>query len=150
MTIETKSKEETLALARLFGESIAPEGKHAFVVALEGDLGAGKTTFIKGLARGLGIGRRITSPTFLMARRYPLPSRRNGFRNFYHVDAYRMKSVRDLETTGVAEALGGGNNIVAIEWANRVKKYLPASAVLVTIKHKKENERIFSFAEKKS
>ena len=124
-------------------------GKGPFVVALEGDLGAGKTTFIKGLARGLGLTRRITSPTFLMVRRYELPADSGEFKNLYHIDAYRMHSARDLKVTGGAEALRGKKNIVAVEWADRIKRYLPPDAVSVKITHREENERALSFARKK-
>lgn len=148
MTIETKSKNETLELARLLGEDIARNGTGPFVIALEGELGAGKTTFIRGLAKGLGLARRIVSPTFLMARRYRLRSNPRKFENFYHVDAYRMRTARDLEVTGVAEALRGGKNIVAVEWANLIKRHLPADFIVVKIKHKKENERVLSITAK--
>ncbi len=147
MTITSVSSDETKKIAELLGQSILQGGNGPFIIALEGDLGAGKTTFIKGLARGLGLRRKMVSPTFLMARRYRLRSNPRGFENLYHVDAYRMRTARDLEVTGVAEALRGATNIVAIEWADLVKKYLPQRTLWITMQHKKENTRMLSFKE---
>ena len=149
MIIEVRSKNETLALAKLFAESISPNEKGPLVIALQGDLGAGKTTFIKGLARGLGIRKNITSPTFLMVRRYEIPHHRGGFKNFYHVDAYRMSSARDLETTGLADALRDKRSIIAVEWADRIRKNLPRKVIRIAIAHQKENERTILFSTKK-
>ncbi len=135
-------------MARAFGESVLTSRRRPFVIALKGDLGTGKTTFIKGLAKGLGIRRRITSPTFLMTRRYDMPKNKPGYKNFHHVDAYRMKTERDLEVTGVKKALNEESNVVAVEWADLIKGFLPKDAVWITISHKKENGRVFLFKQR--
>ncbi len=149
MIITSASSNETKKIAELLGQSILRGGSGPFIVALEGDLGAGKTTFIKGLARGLGIRRNITSPTFLMVRRYKLPPSRRRFKNLYHVDAYRMGSARDIVSTGLKEALRDKQSVIAVEWADRIKKALPRKIIRVVIAHQKENERRLSFSSKR-
>jgi tRNA threonylcarbamoyladenosine biosynthesis protein TsaE len=147
--ITSTSSAETKKIAELLGQSVLQGGNGPLIVALDGDLGAGKTTFIKGLARGLGIRKNITSPTFLMVRRYDIPRSRSNFKNFYHVDAYRMSSARDLETTGLIDALHDKRNIIAVEWADRIKKNLPQKVIRIAIAHQKENERRILFVAKK-
>ncbi|MCL4399759.1 tRNA (adenosine(37)-N6)-threonylcarbamoyltransferase complex ATPase subunit type 1 TsaE, partial [Patescibacteria group bacterium] len=83
LRIETKSNLETVKLGRVLGEEILKNGSGNFLIALNGDLGSGKTTFIKGLGRGLGIKNKITSPTFLMVRRYSILKNKK-YKNFYH------------------------------------------------------------------
>ncbi len=142
LRIETKSNLETVKLGRVLGEEILKNGSGNFLIALNGDLGSGKTTFIKGLGRGLGIKNKITSPTFLMVRRYSILKNKK-YKNFYHVDAYRIKTKRDLEVTGIEAALSGQNNIIAVEWADLIKKHLKNKTLSIYIKHKNENKRIF-------
>lgn len=112
----TESGEETQEIA----EKIAKELKGGEVLALFGDLGAGKTTFVQGLAMGLGIDRRIISPTFIILRTYPLKDK-----NFYHVDLYRIESEKEVEGIGLKEILKEKKDIVAIEWAEKIKDMLP-------------------------
>ena len=125
----------------------------AIVFALEGDLGAGKTTFLRGFARGLGIKRRITSPTFVLARRYRLPSRKPyavGRKAktlqrysvtalqptyFWHIDAYRLRGARELSSIEYAEIVHDPQNIVAIEWADRIKAAVPKRATWIQFRH---------------
>lgn len=113
----------------------------ALVVALIGDLGAGKTTFVRGFSRGLGIRRRPTSPTFVLMRRYGIRGRR--FSNLYHVDAYRIKNPDALHALGLKEIFADPKNIVLVEWPERAKKILPKKMMRLTFRHgKKENERV--------
>src|SRR3989344_1146601 len=96
---KSKSEKETRDLAKLFAQEIlnTKPAKNALVVAFSGELGAGKTTFIQSLIRGLGIKRRITSPTFIFFRRFPLPKVKN-FENIFHFDIYRVGSLKELDT----------------------------------------------------
>ncbi|MDO8621910.1 MAG: tRNA (adenosine(37)-N6)-threonylcarbamoyltransferase complex ATPase subunit type 1 TsaE [bacterium] len=107
------------------------------VVLLDGDLGAGKTVFVRGLARGLGIHGRITSPTFVLMRVHEVPKKRaegrrsktitsspSTINSFVHVDAYRVRDARDLEAVGLFEWIGRPDAVVAIEWGERVEKAL--------------------------
>lgn len=136
-----------MSLAKTFAETITKSRlRGPLVLALEGELGAGKTSFLKGLAKGLGLKQKITSPTFLIARKYRLPRKIKNFSYFYHVDAYRITGGRDLAVTGVNRALGDPRAIVAIEWANMVKKHLPKNSIRIRIEHRSKNERTFSFS----
>jgi tRNA threonylcarbamoyladenosine biosynthesis protein TsaE len=124
----TKSAQETQAL----GEKIANQLKGGEVLALFGELGSGKTTFLQGLAKGLGIKERILSPTFIMMRQYD---------NFYHVDLYRIEDERDIEGLGLEEIWSDPQNIVAIEWAEKIKDVLPKKRIEIYFKYLKNDER---------
>ena len=111
------------------------------VVALSGDLGAGKTTFIKGVAEGLGISSRINSPTFIIMRDYG---------DFYHVDLYRLeKNVnQEVENLGLMDIISEGKSIVVIEWAEKIKKILPKNTIWVEIKDLGEQKRSIKILKK--
>ncbi|MBI2624040.1 tRNA (adenosine(37)-N6)-threonylcarbamoyltransferase complex ATPase subunit type 1 TsaE [Candidatus Parcubacteria bacterium] len=117
----------TRAAGEILGELLGQEsiGKHAFVLALEGELGAGKTTFVRGLAKGLGIREKVTSPSFLIAKPYPQDDA--GGKMLWHFDFYRLEhpTKRDLELLNFSEILRDPKNIVAVEWAERVRRHLP-------------------------
>lgn len=116
------------------------------IIALEGELGTGKTSFLKGLAKGLGLKQKITSPTFLVMRRYSLPRRIKKFSLLYHVDAYRITGRRDVDAAGITRALHDSRAIVAIEWADTIKKYLPKDSIKIKMEHRSKNERVLSFS----
>lgn len=117
------------------GESLGKILKGGDVVALYGDLGAGKTVFVKGIAKGLGIKKRILSPTFIFMRSYPF---RSG--NFVHVDLYRGQSLEDFEALGFEE-LFSKNNIVVLEWAEKIGKMLPPKRIDVELEKIDEQTR---------
>mgnify|MGYP001576635066 CR=1 FL=1 len=119
-------------------ENLKPRG--AFVIALSGELGSGKTTFVQGFVRGLGIKKRMTSPTFIIFRRFKLSAL--SFKFLYHVDAYRIKKSADLAMLGFKEILKNPKNILLIEWPENIKKIVPKEVLWILFKHgKKENER---------
>ena len=114
----------------------------ALVVALYGTLGAGKTMFVKGFAKGAGARGKITSPTFLIMRRFPLRKNRRGFKNLFHVDAYRIKSHRELAHIDFHKILADPKNIVIVEWPSKVSGSLSNPFITITLRHRrKENER---------
>lgn len=114
--------------------------KNALVVALSGDLGSGKTTFIRGFTRGLGIKKRSASPTFILFRRFKINDLR--FKNVYHIDAYRLRRPAEFMELGLKEILHESKNVVLIEWAEKLKKYLPKGTIWIKFEHgRKENER---------
>ncbi len=134
MEVLTKSAKETKAL----GKKIAANLKGGAILALTGELGSGKTTFAQGLAKGLGIKQRIISPTFILVRKYDLESK-----NFYHIDLYRLETEieREVRNLGIEEIWDDSENIVVIEWAEKIKKMIPENATWIEFKNLGENER---------
>lgn len=121
----------------------AIEGKSATVFALQGDLGAGKTTFVQGFLKGLGSKKRVTSPTFVLMRRHKLSGQR--IKNVFHIDAYRLKKPEHLAALELDVILNGPHNVVLIEWPEQAKRFLPKGTVRLQFKYgKKENERTIS------
>lgn len=141
MILKSKSPRQTQKIATGLARKILKSRPHgsAIVFALEGELGAGKTTFVKGFARALGVKSHITSPTFVLLKGYRLQV--TGYRFLYHIDAYRLKDYRDLIPLGIKEIMANPRNIVLIEWADRVKKILPRKYVKVHIDHLSNKER---------
>ena len=140
-SFRTYSSKETTELGREFAGRIARPHKGATVLALRGELGAGKTTFTQGFARGLGIKRRMMSPTFIIMRRFKIPARQ--FKNLYHIDAYRLKSSDAQSALGLENVFADPTAIVLVEWPERLK--LPKGVQKIMFRHgKKENERIIS------
>ena len=145
MEFRTKNSSETKNLSRFLLKKIARiKATKALVVALEGELGAGKTTFVQGLAKEFGIKNRIKSPTFNLMKRYFITRSDLDFENFYHIDCYRLKDYKDLEILGIREILEDSRNIILIEWADRVKEILPKKCVKIHIDHIGKNERKIS------
>lgn len=116
------------------GEVLGKELKQGLVIELEGDLGSGKTTFVQGLAKGLGIKKQIISPTFVIMRQYRL-TKKNRLKNFCHIDFYRIQSGRDLVNLGFERIINDPENIVAIEWPERVKDIALANKLSIRFKH---------------
>ena len=113
------------------------------MLALYGDLGSGKTTFMQGFAKGLGIIRNIISPTFIIMRTYELGNREQGtgIRNLYHVDLYRIESEKDVEGLGLLELMHQPENIVAIEWPDKIENILPEDRVNIYFKYLGDEKR---------
>lgn len=121
-----------------FGVALADDLEAGDVLALVGELGAGKTTLVKAIAKGLGISERISSPTFNIVKEYY-----SGRLPLYHFDAYRLLSGTELIDIGGEEYLYG-NGISVIEWADIVCDALPEDSMLIQIEYgEKEGERIY-------
>ena len=132
----TRSAAETQALGAALGAAIEPP----LVIALRGNLGAGKTTFVQGLAVGLGIHSRVASPTFVLANEY---GGANSVR-LVHVDTYRLGAAVGVEaaTMGLEELIEDEEAVVAVEWAERVAELLPGDHLLVELDYgTQEDER---------
>jgi len=128
----SRSVEETLQAGQALGARLSP----GQVVALVGDLGAGKTHFVKGIARAHGIAEEIvSSPTFTIAQEYRGPETA-----VYHLDCYRLEGPEELERTGAQEYIGG-DGICVIEWPQRIEALLPADTILVSIGHRDDGAR---------
>lgn len=142
----SKSPKDTEKLAGFFVKkyfkiNLSASGKKALVVALEGELGAGKTVFVKGVARALGIKAKIKSPTFTLIKKYPIPNKPKPKSYLYHLDCYRLKDHHDLAVLGIKEILNDPKNLVLIEWSDRVKKILPKKHIKIHIDHIDKNTR---------
>lgn len=137
--IVTKNSAETEKLGELLAKTI--QGGGATIISLEGDLGAGKTTFTKGFATGLGIRDTIQSPTFVILKLYSVKHR--VFDRFVHIDAYRI-GVKDLPTLGWDEFIKDRKNIILIEWGDRIKKALPKNTLHIRFRHNKKDKRIIT------
>ena len=111
--------------ATKFVSTLAPLKDQASVVGLCGDLGSGKTTFVKGVAVALGITEHVTSPTFVIEKIYKLPG--GKFEHLIHIDAYRLESGKELLQLGWRELLANPKNLVFLEWPERVSDALPVS-----------------------
>lgn len=110
------------------------------VLTLNGDLGAGKTVFARGFARGLGVGEAVSSPTYTIVQEYLLP---DGKR-LYHLDLYRISSAAAGLAFGVDEFLNDPNAFALVEWPERVGDVIPDSAIRIFIRHLDENQREIS------
>ena len=116
-----------------------PISNKALVVALEGDLGSGKTTFIQGLATGLGIKENILSPTFVIQKDFSLALK--NYKSLYHIDAYRLKNPKELLELGFKDLIRNPENLIVIEWADKVKKILPKEILKIEFTNLEKNKR---------
>jgi len=131
----TKSDKET----KDFGKEFAKELKPGETLFLYGDLGAGKTTFVQGLAEGLGITERILSPTFVLQRTHAVNF--NGIKNLNHIDLYRLEGKQAIESLGLFETIHGEDEVTIIEWADRLTDYKPTKGYELRFKYVGENRR---------
>lgn len=127
----TCSVQETEQLASNF----AKELRRGDVIAFTGGMGAGKTAFVRGLAKGLGVTGEVSSPTYAIVNEY------RGDPALYHFDMYRVESSEDLFTTGYYDYLDEGESILAVEWSENITDSLPEQTVFVNITPLSENER---------
>ena len=143
-SITTHSFEETQQL----GFNFAKELQGGEVLALYGDLGSGKTTFMQGLAKGLGITRNIISPTFIIMRSYRVEKddHTKSIKNLYHLDLYRIENEAQAEDLGIHELMGNGENIVAIEWPDKIENILPEKRISIYFTYLEDDKRDIRFA----
>jgi tRNA threonylcarbamoyladenosine biosynthesis protein TsaE len=130
----TESPTETKKIAGLLVKDMMGPNKReaACVLALEGDLGGGKTTFLQGLAKAMGIKDKILSPTFVIMKKFLIPEKKKFFfKNFYHLDCYRITKAEDIFVLGFSEIISDPENIVAIEWSEKIKSTLPEKVIKI-------------------
>jgi tRNA threonylcarbamoyladenosine biosynthesis protein TsaE len=130
--VQSQSTSETIRIGKQIGSQLHPGD----VVALVGELGTGKTHFIKGLASGAGVkrSRYITSPSFTLIHEY------HGKIPFYHIDLFRLKTEKEAEGLGLEEYIQGGG-ITAVEWADKIPTHLPQEMLWIKICHTGEHQR---------
>jgi tRNA threonylcarbamoyladenosine biosynthesis protein TsaE len=138
MTIETRSPEETMAAGRELAARLAAPA----LVMLIGDLGAGKTTFTKGIVEGLGVAPKeeVLSPTFSLIHEY------DGDPKVYHIDLYRLDRVPELETLGL-EDLWEQDAIVIIEWGEKFTQQLPGERIEIYLRYNDDDSRTIEILE---
>ena len=148
-TFNTKNSEQTQKL----GEMLAEEFNNGGMICLSGELGAGKTTFTQGFLKGLGVSGPYTSPTFVVMKEYKkeisnfklqIPNKsqnsKSKIQNIYHIDAYRV-GADDVLALGWEEISGNKNNVIIIEWAERISGIIPKDALWINFEWVDENER---------
>jgi tRNA threonylcarbamoyladenosine biosynthesis protein TsaE len=132
----TKSPEQTIE----FGRSLRPLLLPPKIVLLRGDLGAGKTTMVKGIAEAFGAAEQedVTSPTFTLVHEYRSPEV-----TIYHIDLYRIDTLRELETLGLDDLIDN-NSVLLIEWGEKFERFVRERDVEIAIERVSENERRIS------
>ncbi len=139
----SKSSRETSLIAKKLATKIIKTNKKSCVLGLIGELGAGKTTFVKSFSKTLGVKGKILSPTFVIQKSFALP-KKSKFQKLYHIDAYRILS-KDIVALGFRNLIKG-ENIIIVEWADRIKKVMPKETFWITLSHgKNKNERHIAF-----
>ena len=163
MTYRSRSEKETQKIAgdlatKIIKSHASLKPRMASIIALEGELGAGKTTFVKGFAKALGIKAKVKSPTFTLMKEYKFPSLKrsqntnhktqinskfkiSNSKHLVHLDCYRVRDHRDLATLDLKTIFNESHNIVLIEWSERISKILPKKLIRVHIDHIDENKR---------
>ena len=131
MRIVTHSPQETIAAAEKLGGLL----RAGDMIVYKGGLGAGKTTFTRGIAIGLGLGDNVSSPTFALVNEY-----RGDSITLYHFDMYRIASEDDLESTGFWD-YPFEDNVAAVEWSENIAEFLPKDIICITINTLSETER---------
>lgn len=123
MKIVSKSVAETENFARDYMAKLILNTRGATLIGLYGELGSGKTTFTQSVGRILGVTDAILSPTFVIMKRFPIES--FGHKNLIHIDVYRLQSAQELLRLGWKEIVADSNNLILLEWPERVKEVLP-------------------------
>lgn len=126
----SNSEKETKRIATRLAKQIS----HG-VIALTGELGAGKTTFVQGFAKGLGIKEKIISPTFVLIRQHKIPKLN---KTLYHIDLYRLADSLNIKELGLDEIWSNSQNIILIEWAEKIANLLPKNTTWIKIKKTKD------------
>lgn len=142
--IITKSPKKTKELAKaLLGEwlNLNKKKNSNWLVCLYGDLGGGKTTFVQGLAEELGVKEAVNSPTFVIMKKYVSAKAANKKYILYHFDCYRISSYKDVVDLGWEETISGENNIIVVEWPEKIKKILPKGRLNIEFEFIDENTR---------
>jgi len=134
--IVTTSEKQTWEAGFALGKSL----QGGEVLAMYGDLGAGKTKFLQGLSKGLGVKSQVNSPTFNILKLYKVIANKN-IKSFCHIDAYRLHSEKDLLSLGIEEYFQDDKTVTAIEWAEKIENILPKKTITIKIRHLEEERR---------
>jgi tRNA threonylcarbamoyladenosine biosynthesis protein TsaE len=157
--ILSQSPSQTKKIGQILAKEILKaKTKRAFVLGLIGDLGGGKTTFLKGFAKGLKIKEKILSPSFVIIKKYELRSAKKrrkrssnlqtSYFRLFHIDCYRISKPKEILNLGFKEIILDPKNIVAIEWADRIKKILPRGTLILKFDFLNQKKRKITLWEK--
>lgn len=138
-----RDTQEMATEAARFVASIRPHANTATVITLSGELGAGKTAFVKAAAETLGVREHVTSPTFVIMKIYNL--HKQPFRRLVHIDAYRLKGAHHLKVLGWDELVRDPLNLIFVEWPEQATGAIPPDAVRITLRYSGDNEREISY-----
>ena len=120
-----------------------PRTSGATVLALTGDLGAGKTTLTQSIGKKPGVTENMISPTFVIMKHYRLKT--SDYRLLVHIDAYRLDSSAEMKTLGFDTLIADPENLIVIEWPERIADILPADCIRISLEHLEENKRALVF-----
>ena len=145
MEFLSKNMEETAKIAEDFAKNLKSGNNSAIVVGLYGELGSGKTTFMKYLAESFGIKEIIQSPTFVIEKIYDPDLTGQSFRHLIHIDAYRIENEKEMLNLGWQEIIADPKNLICVEWPERIAKIMPKH-IIIKFEHVSETERKISIA----
>lgn len=139
----SESLEQTGEIAREYICTLASLQKQATVVCLSGELGSGKTTFVQAFAKALGITERVTSPTFVLIKRYDIDQAQ--FTTLFHIDAYRLENGDELAVLGFGDLLNNPKHLICIEWPEHILGILPTKRHRISFRGITEHTREITF-----
>lgn len=142
----SESPKETQKIASFFMQTVLRQynsKRNCLVISLEGPLGGGKTDFLKGVARFLKLKEKVFSPTFLIMKSFPCETR--FFKTLWHLDCYRIKKPKEIKELDFSGIIKNPQNLIFIEWGNKIKKMLPKDYLKIKFKIIGENTRILEF-----
>lgn len=129
----SKSEQDTKKIAANLAKQIK-----SGIIALSGELGAGKTTFVQGFAEGLGIKEKIISPTFVLIKQHRIPTSKI---QLHHIDLYRLEKKEEFANLGLEDLLNNSNQLILIEWAEKIKKLLPKTTKWISLEAISDKKR---------
>ncbi len=156
MEILTENSSQTKKSGKILAQEILKEPlkKEAMVLGLEGELGSGKTAFLQGFAKGLGVKEKVFSPTFVIMRKFKIFPKNKKKTNaplfFYHLDCYRVDNKKDILSLGFKKIISDPKNIIAVEWADKIRSILPKTTITIKFSLIDKNKRkiVFSWRKK--
>jgi len=151
--IISESPKETQKIASFFMQAILKQyipKRNGLVISLEGPLGGGKTEFLKGIAKFLKLKEKVFSPTFLIMKSFSCPpvgraGKTHFFKTLWHLDCYRIKKPKEIKELDFSEIIKNPQNLIFIEWGNKIKKILPKNHLKIKFKITGEYTRILEF-----
>jgi len=149
----SESPKETQKIASFFMQAILRQyipKQNGLVISLEGPLGGGKTEFLKGIAKFLKLKEKVFSPTFLIMKSFPCPPAKQAgktrfFKTLWHLDCYRIEKLKEIKELDFSEIIKNPQNLIFIEWGNKIKKILPKDHLKIKFKITEKNTRILIF-----